>query len=1009
MVYNQTPESAVVTVSRTQEEQFIPPVYHIFYLPQVDKRLRLMVDTASPLTFINQKTWQDLQQPKLEPTSRVLGAFEGQPIKPIGYFQTRVQRTDDPDRCAVLTIYVSHSGINLIGRDGQVKLHITVDPSQFVSATDAPPRSLQEIIKMNETLFKPQLGCCNSFQATLLLREGAQPKYCKVRKLPFALKPVVGAELDRLEKEQVLEKVTHSDWATPLVVVRKPGGKVRLCGDFKVTLNPALKTDVYPFPLPEELFQKLNGGHKFSKLDLAEAYLQIPLDEKSNELTVINTHQGLYKFKRLPFGLSCAPAVFQKLIEQLVGDIPGVACYLDDIVVTGRSEQDHLNNLQKTMDKLNVSGFRLKLEKCQFFQDSVTYLGHILDREGIRPHPDKIKAITAMPEPQNQSELRSFLGMVQYYDRFIPGLATNCAVLYDLLQKNSKWKWTTEHTKAIEVVKASLTSTDTLTHYDPSLPLSLACDASPAGIGAVIFHTLPGGKEKPVAYASRKLIVAEQNYAQIQKEALGIVFGVQKFRQYLMGRKFQLITDHKPLVTIFHPNKGIPEMAASRLQRWAIILSSYDYDVKYQPSTLHGNADGLSRLPLQEEPLEQDDSREIVYALEEHQLQSLPIQASDIRVATSKDPTLSQVYSYTMRGWPNTAHSMQEEVKPFFSKRLQLSVTNGCLLWGLRVIVPPQYQGAVLRLLHEGHPGMSRMKSLTRLHVWWPSIDDDIESFVKACNNCAETANDPTRVPLHQWEIPAKPWQRLHIDFAGPYRGKMWLLVVDAYSKWPEVVMMESTTAETTIKQLQKIFSAHGLPLQIISDNGPQFVAEKFQQFCMSRGIKHTTTAPYHPRSNGEVERFVQTFKLAMDKADPNTTTELQDCVVNFLARYRSTPHSVTNQSPSELLNGRRIRTRLDLLHPCQPLLSKSMLRQKVYYDSHTKPKQFLVGESVWIRNFRAGKQWLPGTIKGRTGNVMYKVAIESNRRQYSDVAPPCQSAKSQIRNFTRFQQQQFQ
>ena len=204
-----------------------------------------------------------------------------------------------------------------------------------------------------------------------------------MRKLPFALKPIVGAELDRLEKEQVLEKVTHSDWATPIVVVRKPGGKGRLCGDFKVTLNPALKTDVYPFPLPEELFHKLNGGHKFSKLDLAEAYLQIPLDEKSAELAVINTHQGLYKFKRLPFGVSCAPAVFQKFNEQLVGDIPGVACYQDDIVVTGTSEQKHLNNLQKTMDKLQASGLRLKLEKCQFFQDSITYLGHILDKEGV--------------------------------------------------------------------------------------------------------------------------------------------------------------------------------------------------------------------------------------------------------------------------------------------------------------------------------------------------------------------------------------------------------------------------------------------------------------------------------------------------------------------------------------------------------------------------------------------------------------------------------------------------
>ena len=304
-----------------------------------------------------------------------------------------------------------------------------------------------------------------------------------------------------MEKEQVLEKVTHSDWATPIVVVRKPGGKVRLCGDFKVTLNPALKTDVYPFPLPKELLHKLNGSHKVSKLDLAEAYLQILLDEKSAELAVINTHQGLCKFKQLPFGVSCAPAVFQKFIEQLVGDTPGVACYQDDIVVTGRSEQEHLNNLQKTMHKFKASGLHLKLGKCQFFQGSITYLGHIQDKDGVQPHSGKIEAITAMPEPQNQSELRSFLGMVQYYDRFIPGLATNCAVLNDLLQKNSKWNWTGEHTGAIATVKTSLTSADTLTHYDPSLPLSLASDASPVGIGAVIFHTFPEGNEKPVAYA----------------------------------------------------------------------------------------------------------------------------------------------------------------------------------------------------------------------------------------------------------------------------------------------------------------------------------------------------------------------------------------------------------------------------------------------------------------------------------------------------------------------------
>ena len=229
------------------------------------------------------------------------------------------------------------------------------------------------------------------------------------------------------------------------------------------------------------------------------------------------------------------------------------------------------------------------------------------------------------------------------------------------------------------------------------------------------------------------------------------------------------------------------------------------------------------------------------------------------------------------------------------------------------------------------------MKSLARLHVWWPSLDSDIETCVKSCVNCAETANDPIKVPLHQWEFPVRPWQRLHIDFAGPYRRKMWMLLVDAFSKWPEVRMMESTTTEAVIRHLQEIFATHGIPHHIVSDNGPQFTAEKFQQFCFSRGIHHTTTAPYHPRSNGEVERLVQTFKQSIDKANPSNNLELHDCVTNFLARYRATPHTVTNQTLSEMLNNRRMRTRLDLLHPCQLNVQKSLHRQKQTYDTHTQ------------------------------------------------------------------------
>ena len=218
-----------------------------------------------------------------------------------------------------------------------------------------------------------------------------------------------------------------------------------------------------------------------------------------------------------------------------------------------------------TLGKLKESGFRLRMDKCKFFQDIIENLGHIIDNHGIHPHPAKIDAITNMPYPKNTAKLCSFLGMVNYYDRFTPGLAIKCVILNDLLHKGSTWCWTVEHSQAVDAIKEALTSSTILLHYDPKLPLNIACDPSQVGIGAVLFHTLPNNIEKPIAYASRKLSKAEKNYAQIQKEALAIVYGIQKFRQYLLGRKFNLITDHKPLLTIFHPTKGIPETAASHL------------------------------------------------------------------------------------------------------------------------------------------------------------------------------------------------------------------------------------------------------------------------------------------------------------------------------------------------------------------------------------------------------------------------------------------------------------
>jgi len=276
-------------------------------------------------------------------------------------------------------------------------------------------------------------------------------------------------------------------------------------------------------------------------------------------------------------------------------------CYVDDILITGATEKEHLQNLEAVLRRLKHEGIILKKSKCSFLQTSVEYLGHCIDGEGLHTTDKKMKAVQQAPRPSNPQQLQSFLGLVQYYGKFVPNLATLLNPLHSLLHKNVKWCWTEKCEKAFKEAKEALSSATVLAHYDPQLPLRLAADASSYGLGAVISHVFSDGSERPIAYASRSLTTSEKSYSQLEKEALSLVFGVRKFHQFLYGRKFTLYTDHKPLTSILGPKKGIPSLAAARLQRWALLLSAYNYQIEYKSTRDHGNADGLSRLPLSSE------------------------------------------------------------------------------------------------------------------------------------------------------------------------------------------------------------------------------------------------------------------------------------------------------------------------------------------------------------------------------------------------------------------------
>ncbi|KAL5478092.1 hypothetical protein EMCRGX_G024972 [Ephydatia muelleri] len=544
-------------------------------------------------------------------------------------------------------------------------------------------------------------------------------------------------------------------------------------------------------------------------------------------------------------------------MDSVLQGIPKVIVYIDDILITGSTDKEHLETLEKVLYKLKEAGIHLNKDKCFFLQESVVYLGYKIDKNGIHPLAEKVEAVKNAPEPKNITELKSYLGLLTYYSRFLPRMATMLAQLYRLLQAKIPWNWTQKEKMAFENSKNLLLSAKVLVHFDPNKELILACDASSYGVGAVLSHKMPDGTERPIAFASRTLSSAEKNYSQLEKEGLACIFGVKRFHLYLYGRNITIVTDHKPLLQLFDPQRGIPMQVSGRIQRWIMTLAVYKYKLVFKKTEEHGNADALSRLPMDGKQIEEEEEIPTELVLLFESLKDSPVDCSQVKHWTKKDPILSQVLQYILAGWPlHPPSGASQTLLSFWQRRMELSTHDGCILWGNRVVVPEKGRNYVLQELHGGHPGISRMKSLSRTFVWWPGIDKDIEMLVSKCPQCQAARPSPPVAPLQPWSWPTRPWARLHIDYAGPVEGQMLLVVIDAHSKWIEVEVGKDATAEATIQRLRTIFS------------------REFHDFLKNNCVTHIRSAPYHPSSNGMAERAVQTVKQGVKKM---TTGTLRD------------------------------------------------------------------------------------------------------------------------------------
>lgn len=978
----QKSEGSISTVSCSERSD------RKFLTPRINNEfIRLQVDSASDFTIISASNWQLLGKPSLQPAQVSPGSASGHPVNLWGKFRCTMlangkTRTGD--------CYVS-ARLNLFGSDWMTKLGLWDIPLSAVCnqirktpTSDEPNNELliQEAMTKFPELFKEGLGKFNKSSASMTLKENAKPVFIRARPPPFAAMKPIEDEILRGIHEGVYTATEYSDFAAPIVVVKKKNGKIRICGDYSTGLNDALEPNKFPLPTAEQIFASLTGCEVFSVIDLSDAFLQVPLDDSAKKLLTINTHLGLFNVNRLQPGVKTAPGIFQEITSKMLSGIRAYA-FIDDIVVGGKTEQEHREILFEVLKRIQDCGFRLRVDKCKFERRMIPFCGHILSKEGIRPNPMKTQQIADIPQPKDVHQVRSFLGAVNYYGRFVKNMMNLRGPLIELTLDNADFIWGKEQQKSFDDLKQIMSSELVLTHYDPSKKIVVAADASAYGMGGVLMHELSDNSLHPIIHVSKSFTPAQKNYSQIEKEAEALVFTVKRCHKYLFGRKFELQTDHKPLLTIFGSKKGIPLVTASRLQRHALTLLAYDFDVKYVDTNSFGYADVLSRLITNHERSHEetviaaisrrtDDYPPQCFAIET--AHALPIKFSDIQEATSQCRTLQLVSCYIQSGWPSRKSINVSEVAKYYDQRDALSIIDGCVFFSDRIVIPTRYRPSILKELHRGHPGIVRMKLLARSKVFWPQIDSDVERTVKSCENCATAGKSPIKCTLQPWPIPSKPWSRLHIDYAGPINGMSFLVVVDALSKWPEIFITKSTTTSKTVELLLEAFSRHGYCDTLVSDNGPQFASS--ESFCKSTGIEHIRTAPYHPQSNGQAERFVDLLKKGLTKGEGSLETRLRE----FLHAYRSTPsYNLGSKSPAEILNNRSMKSRLDLLQP--QILQTSMSSQ---FDRHhgAKWKSFAAGDQVYyqLHQSNASWKWVPAVIQKEVGAVNYEISLDSGR-----------------------------
>ena len=799
-------------------------------------------------------------------------------------------------------------------------------------------RQFKDILHKHEQTFaadSTDLGYCSLLEHDIDTGDSPPIKQSP-RRPPLSAGDAETEIIDDMLAAGVIEPST-SEWASPVCLVKKLDGSYRFCIDYR-RVNAVSRKDAFPVPDIQDALDSLRGARWFATIDLLSGYWQLGLTDRAKERSAFCTRRGLSQFRRMPFGLSGAPATFCRLMSIVLRDHIGVIClcYLDDVIVFAKTQQELLERLDLIFTRLSEYGLKIKPSKCVLFRTEIQFLGHLVTASGVQPLPDKVAAIKDWPTPRCLRDVRAFYGLIGYYRKFVAGFATIAEPLTRLTKKGTKFVWTDEADTAFRKLKECMLEVPTLAFPYPDRPCILDTDSSDVAYGSVLSQIVDG-QERPIAFFSRVMSAAQQNYCATRRELLAVIASLQHFRHYLLNVSVILRTDHHSLkwLKTFKKPEGI-------LARWIETLSEFDITIEHRPGRIHSNADGLSRQHCKQcwgkaakEPWidELERANECTDPLGLHTVQLQPeLSDETVKELQNDDLALGPIRSWLDTNYEPKTDDLRQlppEGRKIWTQRDSLTVVNDVLIRQTddrnQLLVPDALRRRLFDNAHSGplaaHLGPDRTLAQLRPHYYWPGMTKDVTNWCRACDTCARSRGPPPRAHANMQKIiAAAPMDLVAVDILSGLPtasdGSTCILVaVDYFTKWAEAYALPNEEAATCMNALyQGFFSRFGLPTQLHSDQGRNFESKLVSELARLTGIRRTRTTPFHPRSDGQTERMNRTI-LAMLRATAQEHPEnWPEKLPTILSAYRMTPHRTTGASPNQAMLGRETRQPVTLI-----------------------------------------------------------------------------------------------